>query len=191
MVSPKKITTDAPAPAVSRFRQSQAALHRVPPTRSYLFFVRDTRKAKDVLGLLGLHDVDHVVERDASQETPRFVTDRNTDEVVAGEYLTHLLLVDLREERHGERLRDLRDRGGGIGQDQLVQGHRAEEDTSAIHDEDGVEILDFPPPKTDLADGFGGGEVTSHRDELRGHPPAGGLLVIAEQPPQLPRLSKG
>ena len=86
-----------------------------------------------------------------------------------------------RRDRDDHRLDQLGDAGAGGGGHQGLQRKRSLQAPLRVHHEDIVELADLLRLSPDLLDGLAGVEVCVHGDQLGGHQPTGGLLVVAEK----------
>jgi hypothetical protein len=123
-----------------------------------LVLVRHTGKTQDVLGLLGLDDVDDVVEGDTTQELPGVGHHGNGCKIVPGDEAAHLLLVHIRQHGRHDRVHQALDGFGGLGRDQRIETDGSQEASVAIHHEHGVELLHLATQYPDLLQGLLGRE---------------------------------
>ncbi|GIW19984.1 MAG: hypothetical protein KatS3mg065_0280 [Chloroflexota bacterium] len=129
--------------------------------------------------------VDGVVDGHDPDEPPLVVDDRHGEEVVAGDDRRHVVLVVEDPDRDRIADHDLADRGVGLGDDEVAEGEDADEVPLVVGDVDVVDRLGVRLELPESVDGLSRGQVVGDGDELGRHDPAGGVLRVAEELPDL------
>ena len=127
-----------------------------------------------------LDHVDDVVEGDDADQPVVGVDHRRRHQVVALEQPRHLLLVVVGAHAAALRVHQLGDRHRALGAQQTVERHGAEEAAVLVDHIELVEAFRQVDGLAHVVDGLADGPARRHRDELRLHAPAGGILRIVE-----------
>ena len=156
------------------------ALDDGPDRVRQLFVAADAAERRDVLGGLLLDHVDHVIDVDDADQALGLVHHRGGDQVVALEHARHLLLVGGGENAPPVRVHQFGDMNRALGAQQAVEPHRAEQLLGVVHHVKLEKPVRQVGGFAHVVDRVADRPVRRHRDELRLHAAAGGVLRIVQ-----------
>ena len=140
----------------------------------------DAAHAQNVLGRLLLDDLDDIVCRDDAHQALVRIHDGGRGKVVTLKSSRHLLLVGQNVDGMNVAIGNLLDLHAGLGAQQLVERHRADQMEGRVDDEDFEEALGKIGLLADVIEGLPHRPERRHRDAVRLHDAAGGIFRIIE-----------
>ena len=152
------------------------ARHR---TEQVLVLIQTGGAERLVFGLVA-DDVDHVVDGDAAQQHVVVVDDRRADPVVVREHPRHFVGGFLNADRRLFVVDQLVDRRAGVAGEQRLQRDAAEILMPAADHVQMIGMLRQFAAQAQVAQHHIHGGVSAHRDHVRIHQAAGGVLVVGQ-----------